>query len=52
MNPYLSFGIRQGIDVVAVVMLAYGIYLRTSRRWDVARRWWRSTSGWWPCSRH
>jgi hypothetical protein len=36
MNPYLSFGIRQGIDVVAVVMLAYGIYLRTSRRWDVA----------------
>ena len=36
MNTYLSFGIRQGIDVVAVVTLAYGIYLRTSSRWDVA----------------
>ena len=36
MNAYLSFGIRQSIDVVAVVTLAYGIYLRTSSRWDVA----------------
>lgn len=36
MNAYLSFGIRQSIDLVAVVALAYGIYLRTSRRRDVA----------------